>query len=80
LTVKHEESTPEQQTDGEYVQLQHKGAEMKRTWQAGVIGPIKLAGGFGDLRTTMDGEYSPYFHERRTGSAERSSTTYPDGD
>jgi hypothetical protein len=45
-----------------------------------VIGPIKLAGGFGDLRTTMDGEYSPYFHERRTGSAERSSTTYPDGD
>jgi hypothetical protein len=41
--------------------------EMKRTWHAGVIGLIKLGGGFGDLRITMDGEYSLYFHERQTG-------------
>jgi hypothetical protein len=31
----------------------------------GVIGLIKLAGGLGDLRITMDGEYS-LFDERQT--------------
>ena len=55
------------EANAEYIRLKHKVVEMKRSWHQGVIGLIQLAGGFGDLRITMDGEYSLYFVERQTG-------------
>ena len=42
-----------------YTRLKGKVAEMERTWHQGVIGLIKLAGGFGELRVMKDGGVLP---------------------
>ena len=50
-----------------YTRLKGKVAEMERSWHQGVIGLIRLAGAFGDLRVTKDGEYSLFFHQPQSG-------------
>ena len=50
-----------------YTRLKDKVAEMERSWHQGVIGLIKLAGGFGELRVMKDGEYSLFFHQPQSG-------------
>jgi len=54
---------------GEFYRLKDKVAAMERSWFTGVIGLIKLAGGFGNLRITKDNDYSLYFYESSTGFA-----------
>jgi len=50
-----------------YTRLKGKVAEMERSWHQGVIGLIRLAGAFGDLHASKDGDYSLFLHQRQTG-------------
>ena len=50
-----------------YHRLKGKVAEMERSWHLGVLRLIRLAGAFGDLHVSKDGDYSLFFHQRQTG-------------